>query len=171
MNVIIEAGVQISLKAGSSFVDIGPSGVTISGTMVLINSGGAAGSGSAATLVSPIDPEEALIAANADPGSKSKTYKNQMREMPKRKIPTFSMPTHKPDSPVNEEKKSWIEIYLKDADDIPIPGERYRVTLPDGTTLDEGTLDGNGYAKVTNIDPGNCKVTFPELDGRTWEEE
>lgn len=47
MKVILEAGMQITLKAAGGFVDIGPAGVTIQGTMVLINSGGAAGSGSA----------------------------------------------------------------------------------------------------------------------------
>jgi type VI secretion system secreted protein VgrG len=49
MKVVIEAGVQVTLKAAGGFVDIGPSGVTIQGTMVLINSGGAAGSGSGAS--------------------------------------------------------------------------------------------------------------------------
>jgi type VI secretion system secreted protein VgrG len=56
MKVIVEAGVQISLKVGGNFVDISPAGVTIVGTMVLINSGGAAGTGSG---VSPEDPDEA----------------------------------------------------------------------------------------------------------------
>jgi type VI secretion system secreted protein VgrG len=45
-NVVLEAGAQITLKSAGSFITIGPSGVTIQGTMVLINSGGAAGSGS-----------------------------------------------------------------------------------------------------------------------------
>jgi type VI secretion system secreted protein VgrG len=49
MKVVIEAGVQVTLKAGGGFVDVGPSGVTIQGTMVLINSGGAAGAGSGAS--------------------------------------------------------------------------------------------------------------------------
>jgi type VI secretion system secreted protein VgrG len=49
MKVIIEAGLQLTLKGAGGFVDIGPSGVTIQGTMVLINSGGAAGSGSGAS--------------------------------------------------------------------------------------------------------------------------
>jgi type VI secretion system secreted protein VgrG len=48
MKVVIEAGVQVTLKGAGGFVDIGPAGVTIQGTMVLINSGGAAGSGSGA---------------------------------------------------------------------------------------------------------------------------
>lgn len=53
INIVIEAGVQISLKAGGSFIDIGPSGVTISGAMVLINSGGSAGSGTGVSTTSP----------------------------------------------------------------------------------------------------------------------
>ena len=62
--VIIEAGVQISLKAAGNFVDIGPAGVAIKGTMVLINSGGAAGSGSGSSPESPEAPDQ------ADDGSK-----------------------------------------------------------------------------------------------------
>jgi type VI secretion system secreted protein VgrG len=55
MKVIIEA-MQVSLKGAGGFVDVGPAGVTIQGTMVLINSGGAAGVGSGAK---PEDPDEA----------------------------------------------------------------------------------------------------------------
>jgi type VI secretion system secreted protein VgrG len=58
MTVVIEAGVQLSLKGPGGFVDIGPAGVTIQGTMVLINSGGAAGSGSGASPKSPKDPKD-----------------------------------------------------------------------------------------------------------------
>jgi len=65
MKVIIEAGTQISLKAGANFVDIGPSGVSIQGTMVNINSGGSAGSGSGSSPESPQDPSEA---DTAEPG-------------------------------------------------------------------------------------------------------
>ena len=59
MKCVIEAGTQISLKVGGNFVDISPAGVTIVGTMVLINSGGAAGSGSGASPETPSDPTEA----------------------------------------------------------------------------------------------------------------
>jgi type VI secretion system secreted protein VgrG len=68
MTVIVEAGVQISLKVGGNFVDISPAGVTIVGTMVLINSGGSAGSGPGAHPESPKDPAEA---DKADPGQAS----------------------------------------------------------------------------------------------------
>lgn len=72
--VVIEGGVQVSLKAGPSFVDIGPAGVSISGPMVMINSGGAAGSGSGSSPTTPVAPEapgvpkEPREAADASPG-------------------------------------------------------------------------------------------------------
>jgi type VI secretion system secreted protein VgrG len=59
MKVIIEAGMQLTIKGPGGFVDIGPAGVTIQGTMVLINSGGAAGSGSGSSPNAPEDPKEA----------------------------------------------------------------------------------------------------------------
>jgi len=59
MKCIVEAGTQITLKVGGNFIDINPSGVTIKGTIVLINSGGSAGSGSGAKPEEPKDPTEA----------------------------------------------------------------------------------------------------------------
>ena len=58
MTAIIEAGAQLSLKAGGSFVDISAAGVSISGTLVLINSGGAAGSGSGCNPTKPTKPTD-----------------------------------------------------------------------------------------------------------------
>jgi type VI secretion system secreted protein VgrG len=59
MNVVIEAGTSITVKAGGNFINIGPSGIAIKGTMVLINSGGAAGSGGGASPETPTDPKVA----------------------------------------------------------------------------------------------------------------
>ena len=73
MTVVIEAGTQISLKVGGNFVDIGPAGVTIVGTMVLINSGGSAGSGSGSSPTAPAEAEkkEPTEADDSASGSKS----------------------------------------------------------------------------------------------------
>jgi type VI secretion system secreted protein VgrG len=70
MKLIIEAGAQLSLKGPGGFVDIGPSGVTIQGTMVLINSGGSAGSGSGSSPDKPDDPKDPKWPQTADDGSK-----------------------------------------------------------------------------------------------------
>jgi type VI secretion system secreted protein VgrG len=69
MNVVIESGMELTIKAGGNFVNIGPAGVAISGTLVLINSGGAAGSGGAASTTSPTKPD-AADDANTSSGGK-----------------------------------------------------------------------------------------------------
>src|SRR5713101_5733704 len=67
MNVVIEAGLQLTIKASGGFIKIGPAGVAIQGTLVLINSGGAAGSGSGSSPTSPKAPKDP---DQADDGSK-----------------------------------------------------------------------------------------------------
>ncbi len=62
MTVDIEAGTSLTLKVGGNFINIGPAGVFISGTMVMINSGGSAGSGSGSSPQSPQDPRDAVDA-------------------------------------------------------------------------------------------------------------
>jgi type VI secretion system secreted protein VgrG len=74
--LVIEAGLQLTLKVGGNFIDINPTGVAIQGTMVLINSGGAAGSGAgakpqAAQDAAPAEPTAPDEADNAKTGSKS----------------------------------------------------------------------------------------------------
>lgn len=64
MTVVLEAGTELTLKVGGNFIDINPSGITIVGTMVMINSGGSAGSGCGSSPTSPKDPDQ------ADDGSK-----------------------------------------------------------------------------------------------------
>ncbi len=80
MNVVIEAGMSITLKAGGGFIVVGPAGVTISGTPVLINSGGAAGSGSGSSPDAAKLPKEAANSKGGEKGEitprpvKAKTY-------------------------------------------------------------------------------------------------
>jgi type VI secretion system secreted protein VgrG len=67
MTLVLEAGAQLSLKVGGNFIDISPAGVSIQGTMVLINSGGAAGSGPGASPQAPQAPDAPTDAAKAEP--------------------------------------------------------------------------------------------------------
>jgi type VI secretion system secreted protein VgrG len=71
MNVIIEAPISITLKAGGGFITVGPAGVTISGTPVLINSGGSPSSGAGC---SPTAPKIAREADKAVPGKVDKIH-------------------------------------------------------------------------------------------------
>ena len=66
MTLVLESGTQISLKVGGNFIDINPGGVFIKGTMVMVNSGGSAGSGSGA---SPMAPKNANKAADSKGGT------------------------------------------------------------------------------------------------------
>lgn len=78
MTVVMEAGVQLSLKVGGNFIDINPGGVFITGTLVMINSGGAAGSGGGSSPTAPAAPDEpdppaaALEAVDDKPGQVDK---------------------------------------------------------------------------------------------------
>jgi type VI secretion system secreted protein VgrG len=67
MNIVIEAGLEITLKAAGGFVTIGPTGVTIQGTMVLINSGGVAGVGTPQTPKSVPSPKPVTEARIGSP--------------------------------------------------------------------------------------------------------
>jgi len=60
--VVIESGMNLCLKGAGGFITIGPSGIAISGMMVMINSGGAAVPGTPGQLTAPgapADPDEA----------------------------------------------------------------------------------------------------------------
>ncbi|HTZ74013.1 MAG TPA: type VI secretion system tip protein VgrG [Candidatus Aquilonibacter sp.] len=57
--VVIEADAQLTIKVGGSYVALTPADLAITGTMVMINSGGAAGSGSAGSITSPTKPDQA----------------------------------------------------------------------------------------------------------------
>jgi type VI secretion system secreted protein VgrG len=67
MSVVIESGLELTLKGAGGFINIGPAGIAISGTLVMINSGGAAGAGSPPQLTPPGPPTKP---DEADDGSK-----------------------------------------------------------------------------------------------------
>jgi hypothetical protein len=61
-----------------------------------------------------------------------------------------------------------VMIELLDVEDNPVPGEPYRIKLPDGTIVD-GKLDAQGKAHHTGIEqPGTCQVCFYERDAAIW---
>ncbi|EGH25061.1 Rhs element Vgr protein, partial [Pseudomonas amygdali pv. mori str. 301020] len=63
--LIIEAGLEITFKAGGSFIKIDAGGVTVSGSQVKLNSGGSPGKGSEAA---PLLPDLAVQPDRGDSG-------------------------------------------------------------------------------------------------------
>jgi type VI secretion system secreted protein VgrG len=59
MAVVVEGATQVSIKVGGNFIDINSGMVSIKGSMVMINSGGAAGSGTAPNPLAPTAPTDA----------------------------------------------------------------------------------------------------------------
>ncbi len=62
---------------------------------------------------------------------------------------------------------TWIEIVLLGEDNSPVGGVKYRVKLPNAEVR-EGSLDGSGKARIDKIPPGQCEVSFPDLDRDAW---
>lgn len=187
-NVVVEATSGLTIKVGGNFVTINPAGVQIKGALVMINSGGAALSGSPGSPVPPLDPTAAQNAPQADPGIAVSPYQANppvkpvpaleslvgssdvatMTPVPSGSLVPVEAETHQPAAPENKKKTSWIEIELVDEQNQPVAGEVYLVTLPDGATVDQGTTDDKGRARIENIDPGTCQITFPNLDKDAW---
>jgi len=124
-------------------------------------------SGKAGIPVDPAGPKSAEEADKADPGkveeAKAEQRKTQTGKYGSEKVKPYKPPQTKEE----KEKKSWIEIKLMDEEGKPVPGEKYKITLSDNTVI-EGTLGEQGFARHDEIPEGNCKVTFPELDGSSW---
>lgn len=64
-------------------------------------------------------------------------------------------------------KPDWIAIALVTPDGKPVAGEPFAVELPNGKPV-FGKLDNLGRARLEGIDPGTCKVSFPERDAKEW---
>jgi hypothetical protein len=126
-------------------------------------------SGKAGSPVSPADPVAAEEADQADPGEVEKIKAEQRKTQTGKYGAVKVKPNKPPETKEEKEKKqSWIAIKMVDEANKPVTGIAYRVTLPDGETVAEGTLDDKGAARIEGIEPGSCKVTFPTLDKDAW---
>jgi hypothetical protein len=64
-------------------------------------------------------------------------------------------------------EKTWVEFRLIDQDGKPVGDVAYKVTLPDGEVF-TGRLNSQGVIRFDSIDPGDCQIGFPEIDGEEW---
>jgi hypothetical protein len=62
---------------------------------------------------------------------------------------------------------TWIEIELQKEDGSPAANERYWMEFPDGS-IREGVLDSNGVARIEGVNPGECKISFVEVNPNKW---
>jgi hypothetical protein len=61
----------------------------------------------------------------------------------------------------------FIEVELVDDAGKPVANEAYLIELPDGTQR-TGRTDGAGRVRLTGIDPGTAKISFPDLDKNAY---
>jgi type VI secretion system secreted protein VgrG len=125
-------------------------------------------SGSPGTVVAPAEPEVAEEADNSKPGEVEEVKGPEGKPQPGKSSSAAAKPFKPPQTQKEKEKKkSWIAIKMLDEEGKPVPGEKYRVKLPDGS-VQEGTLGADGTARVEGFEPGSCEVTFSELDEGSW---
>ena len=67
--VVLESTAQVSLVCGSSFITLMPSMIAIKSAMVMVNSGGSAGSGTGASPQAPKDAKAAMTSEGGSPVS------------------------------------------------------------------------------------------------------
>jgi type VI secretion system secreted protein VgrG len=101
--VVIEAGMELTAKGGGSWLKLDPGGVTLSGAMIKINSGGAPGVGSGIAILLP----GAMLQADTSKAG-------NLLESAKK-------------------NSSWLELNLHYPNLEPVPEAAYRVEFSDGS--------------------------------------
>jgi type VI secretion system secreted protein VgrG len=158
MKAILEAGTQLTLKVGSNFVDLSPAGVTIQGTLVQINSGGAPGTGSGCSLIAPEDAKEA---ATAEPGEVSSAQGRGAQRGPTQ-LGSATVRT------LEEGEPAPLEFQLLDASGQPVANERYRIRTLDGNVR-EGQTDAQGVVRLEQQERDGAEIQFPDREDDEWE--
>jgi type VI secretion system secreted protein VgrG len=138
------------------------------------------GSGSANSITAPTAPTAAQDADDADPGvveaikavdraTQTGKYGSVQSDAFKPQDPDTQPASQDPAQQEQQQEPSWIEIKLVDEDNRPVVGESYQITLPNNQVAG-GMTDANGVGRVEGFDPGQCQVTFPELDKTVWQD-
>jgi hypothetical protein len=139
----------------------------ISGSTVLINSGGAAGSGSGSSPTSAEDAKQAKptkpdLADNAKPGLKSSPPilpapppPNAKPGPPPKPAPPPTPPPKKDEPP---KKLHWVKFQvLDDETGKPLSGVVLKIKLPNGS-IGQYSTDSSGMISFDPVDPGTCDI-------------
>ena len=161
--LMAEGAADVTLKGPGGFIRIDAGGVTISGTLVLINEGGSPGSAPDAQPAVPEKPKEGKV--DVPPPVAPPPLKPIL---PPKPPPPVAPPPPPPPPPPPVKGKTWVKIKIVDPDKKPVPDVPYKMKVPDGSPR-QGKVDKDGEANVEGIDPGQCELTLPDLDGGDWQ--
>lgn len=64
-------------------------------------------------------------------------------------------------------ERTWVEVELLGEDGVGIAGEAFLIVTPEGREV-RGKTDACGRARVEDIAPGQCRISFPRLDKEAW---
>jgi len=150
-NVLIE-GMPASV-VGDVCMCIGPPSAVMKGSMgVLIAGRAAARVGDPTMHGGTILPPGAPTVIIGEQGSGSGTPK-----------PGVAAPGGKDDgAKIESVTTSWIEIQMNDRAGFGVANTKFKLETPDGKII-HGVTDGNGLGRVEGIQPGNHKISFPDL--------
>ena len=166
-SIKIEADSGIELKCGGSSIVLTPGGIFIDGPMVYIKSG--SGPPVAPVIIPQLQPDTCEDAGAADKSDPGKDVRYDGAQYDYEPLQPPEEETKPPEEEEKEEKKkTWIEILLVNEAGEPVSGEEYEITTPDGQ-IKKGRTNAQGKAKITGIDPGECKICFPRLDEEAWQ--
>ncbi|MBL8239997.1 MAG: type VI secretion system tip protein VgrG [Bryobacterales bacterium] len=175
MEIAFEADTAITFKVGGSEVVIDTSGVAVKGTgkvaitapMVNINSGSGSPAKTPKSAAAAVASAAKKIMEALKPGQTGhKTYSGGgAKTGPAHPLPPTGTPSNasKAAKDAKGPDNHFIEIEVKDEDNLPVPGEYFEVLTPEGT-LASGTTDEKGFARVDGIQPGQATVRFPNRD-------
>jgi type VI secretion system secreted protein VgrG len=142
LNITLQAGATITLKAGGNFITVGPDGISISGTMIRINSGGSPGSATA--------PQPAREADNGQGGQIAQTSKSTERKKPTSYSPQAATLKQAAKSGTPFCAKCAAATPAKSAAPIPPPGK------PSGDLAKSAyKMIGTSTANIPGTDGGN----------------
>ncbi len=70
--------------------------------------------------------------------------------------------------PKKKANPGTIEFKVVGEDGKSLAGHRYRIELPDDNVA-EGIVGEDGVVKIDGVEPGSAKISFPDLDAKSWE--
>jgi type VI secretion system secreted protein VgrG len=150
--MVIEAGTELTLKAGGSFIKLDPGGITVSGPMAKINAGGAPGKGSGIAILLPVIP----LPADMDRAG------NLLD-----RVQAGTLPTQESIEP----REYLFNIQLKDVpgdEGFPLAHTPWRILGDDDKVLLQGETDEQGRALLDDNQQKLLSSAYSKAPKSLW---